>query len=96
MRAQVWTEILIAVSGVFLGVLLVVAPLFTHLEDAKAVRSVPVLTLAEVFLEQNKLVPFSVELFEVNDGNLYVRVFPSSDELAEEMKSLGGAEVRSK
>ncbi len=89
MRGEVWAEALIVAAGVVLGIFLVTAPLFSHLNAVKTARTAPVLTLAEVLVEQGTMVPYSVYLFEINRGNLLVKAFPSSDRIAKEMNGLG-------
>ena len=89
MRGQVWAEVLVVAAGIVLGVFLAMSPLFSHLGATKVTRASSILTLAEVYAEQNMLIPYSVTLFEVNGSFLFVGAYPSSARIADEMNKLG-------
>jgi hypothetical protein len=91
MRGQIWSEVLLVAGGVVLGVFLVLGPLFQSLDSTLPARAGPKLTLAEVETEQNSFLPYTITYFGEDNGELYASAYPSTDDIANKLSSLGVA-----
>ncbi len=90
MRGQVWTEALLIVGGIVIGVLVAFGNAFpVFVGGAEVVRALPYVALAEVYAEQNALYPYSVTDFYYDGNNLVLGADPEDATLRLYLSSWG-------